>query len=103
MDRRPPTVIISLALAACVAGPAVVHAQDARLDVQSGDTMKSLLDRHVGKRVTLVMQSGPDMTGVVVKVGDRVVLLGSLQGNDFSDAAVSLDRINAVVVRVRTK
>jgi len=53
--------------------------------------------------VALVMVSGPDLTGTVVKVGERVVHLGELQGREFFDAAVSLDRITAVVVRVRSR
>lgn len=88
-------------LLACLAAPAAAPAQDAKLEVRDADSIKSVLERHVGKRVALVMASGPDLTGTVVKVGERVVHLGELQGREFFDAAVSLDRVTAVVVRVR--
>jgi len=89
-------------LAACVILPAAAPAQDVKLEVRDGDSIKSVLDRFVGKRVALVMASGPDLTGTVVKVSERVVHLGELQGREFFDAAVSLDRVSAVVVRVRS-
>ena len=89
-------------LAACLILPAATPAQDVKLEVRDGDSIKSVLDRFVGKRVALVMASGPDLTGTVVKVSERVVHLGELQGREFFDAAVSLDRVSAVVVRVRS-
>jgi hypothetical protein len=96
-------IVAGAVLTACIAGPSLTGAQDARLDVKEGDSLKSVLERHVGKRVSLVMGAGPELTGVVVKVGANVVHLGELGGREFFDAAVSLDRINAVVIRVRTR
>ena len=101
--RTRSLIIAGVFLAACVAGPAIAGAQDARLEVKDGDSLKSVLERHVGKRVSLVMGAGPELTGVVVKVGANVVHLGELGGREFFDAAVSLDRISAVVVRVRSR
>jgi hypothetical protein len=101
--RTRSLIIAGVFLAACVAGPAIAGAQDARLEVKDGDSLKSVLERHVGKRVSLVMGAGPELTGVVVKVGANVVHLGELGGREFFDAAVSLDRVNAVVVRVRSR
>ena len=97
------SLIAGVVLAACVAAPSIAVAQDARLEVKDGDSLKSVLERQVGKRVSLVMASGPELTGVVVKVGANVVHLGELGGREFFDAAVSLDRISAVVVRVRSR
>jgi hypothetical protein len=51
--------------------------------------------------VSLVLTTGPELTGVVASVGDQVVHLTGLAGREFFDAVVSLDRIGAVVVRVR--
>jgi hypothetical protein len=81
--------------------PATLHAQDARLEVRSDDGLKSVLTRHVGKRVTLVLTTGPELSGVVASVGDHVVHLTALTGREFFDAVVGLDRVSAVVVRVR--
>jgi hypothetical protein len=94
-------VVVGAVMASCLAGAGVAGAQGTPLAVQDGDTVRSVLERHVGKRVALVMQNGPELNGVVVKVGERVVHLGELGGREFFDAAVSLDRIDAVVVRVR--
>jgi hypothetical protein len=87
---------------ACLGGGAAV-AQEAKLEVRDGDSVRSVLERHAGQRVTLVLQSGPELTGTVVKVTEQVVHLGQLQGREFFDAAVRLDRVSGVVVRVRAR
>ena len=96
---------IALAVAVMTVTPCLpgftAHAQDAKFEVKSGDTVKSVLERQVGKRVSLVLTTGPELGGVVTAVGDFVVHISELTGREFSDAAVSLDRINAVVVRAR--
>lgn len=100
---RMTTLLATALLLGGLAAPATAPAQDTKLEVRDADSVKSVLERHVGKRVALVMASGPDLTGTVVKVGERVVHLGELQGRELFDAAVSLDRITAVVVRVRSR
>jgi hypothetical protein len=82
-------------------GPATLPAQEARLEVQGADTLKSVLARQVGKRVSLVLTTGPELTGIVASVGDQVVHLTGLAGREFFDAVVSLDRVSGVVIRVR--
>ena len=89
-------------IAASTLAPCTSLAQD-KLEVQKADTVKSLLERHVGKRVALVLTTGPELTGTVTAVGDQVVHLSQLGGREFFDAVVSLDRVNAVVVRVRSQ
>ena len=79
----------------------ISYAQDAKLEVRSTDTVKSVLERQVGKRVSVVLVTGPEVSGVVGSVGDKVVHLSELSGREFFDAAVSLEHIAAVVVRVR--
>ena len=99
---RPSGVLAVLALAIAVAGPlSAASAQDAKLEVRSGDVVKTVLDRQVGKRVALVLTTGPELSGVVTAVGDHVVHLSELAGREFFDAVVSLDRISAVVIRAR--
>jgi hypothetical protein len=96
MPLAATAVIVLFAL-----GPTILQAQDARLEVRSDDSVKSLLARHTGKRVTLVLTTGPELSGVVASVGDQVVHLTALSGREFFDAVVGLDRVSAVVVRVR--
>jgi small nuclear ribonucleoprotein (snRNP)-like protein len=65
--------------------------------------VKSVLERLVGKRVSVVLTSGPELSGVVTSVGDKVVLLSELTGREFFDGVVNIDQIGAVVVRTRTR
>lgn len=102
MQRRVLLVAVAV-LFGCLVGGTMAEAQDTKLELKDGDTVKAVLERYVGKRVSLMMGSGPELTGTVVKVGAGVVHLGELQGREFFDAAVSLDKINAVVVRVKTR
>jgi hypothetical protein len=78
-------------------------AQEVKLDVHGGDTVKSVLERLVGKRVSLVLTAGPEVAGVVTTVGDKVVLLKDLTNREFFDGVVSLDRVTAVIVRTRSR
>lgn len=79
-----------------------LHAGEAaKLEIQNGDSIKSILVRHTGKPVKLRLKGGEELGGVVAKVGDSVVHLSELSGREFFDAAVSLDAIGAVIVRVR--
>lgn len=92
-----------LALLVCAGpllGPLSVPAQEASLEV-NGDAIKVNLERQVGKRVRLRLVSGQDVEGTVVAVGTAAVHVARLAGMDFFDAAVRLDQIAAVIVRVR--
>jgi ABC-type uncharacterized transport system ATPase subunit len=82
---------------------APARAQDTKLDVRSTDTVRSLLERQAGKRVSVVLTTGQELSGVVTGVGDKVVHLSELSGREFFDAVVSLEHIGAVVVRVRAR
>ena len=90
-------------MAVVLAAPLASPAQDAKPEIKDGDSIKTILERYTGKRVGLVMASGPEISGVVVKVGERVVHMGELSGRELFDAVVSLDRINGVVVRTRAR
>jgi hypothetical protein len=95
-------LVRSLLLALVVAAglPAAAAAQD-KIEIRETDSLKLLLERHVGKRVGLVMRSGQELSGTVVKVGQHVVHVSELTGREFFDAVVQLDQLQAVVVRVR--
>lgn len=94
----------TVALLACLvaaAPAALVHAADETLAVAKGDDVPAILAARTGKVVT-VRLGDEEITGTVKTVGDRLVHLERLVGKDFFDAAVRLDRIDAVVVRVRS-
>jgi hypothetical protein len=102
--RSVSTAIAVLALLlAPVASLSTAEAQDAKLEIKSGDNMKTVLERQMGKRVGLVLTTGPEIAGVVTTVGDNVVQLTEVTGRELFDAVVTLDKIAAVVVRVRNR
>ena len=67
------------------------------------DSVKMVLERQVGKRVAVVLSTGQELNGVVIKVTRDLLHLSELGGREFNDAVIPLDRINAVVIRVRTR
>ena len=89
-----PTLMLAAFL---VAQPAA--AQD--LKVASTATVESLITAQKGKRVTVRTRSGQELTGVVREVTPRFVQLGALSGREFFDAVVSLDAVEAVIVRTK--
>jgi hypothetical protein len=93
---------LGLLLALCLPITAA-HAQDTKVEVRSPDTVKTVLDRLVGKRVSLVLTTGPELAGVVSMVGDKVVLLTDLTNREFFDGVISIEHIAAVIVRTRTR
>jgi len=98
---RLSRALAALALAAALSLPLSAGAQG-KLQVQSGDTMKTVLQGQMGQRVSVVLTTGPgEIAGVVTMVGDKVVHLSSLTGREYFDAVIALDQIAAVVIRVR--
>lgn len=73
-----------------------------KLALQPNDTVQSVLAQQVGKPVELRMKSGEKMGGKLEKVTDKLVHLSQLTGADFYDAAVEIESVAAVVVRVRS-
>jgi hypothetical protein len=93
------TVVAVLCLVVFAA--TLVFAQETKLSVAKDDTIRSVLAEQTGKRVTLKLDSGDELTGSVRGVGDRLVHLGELTGKEYFDAVVDLDEVAAVILRVR--
>jgi hypothetical protein len=89
----------TLLLAALLAAHPASYAQE--LKVASAATVESLITAQKGKRVTVRTRSGQELTGVVREVTPRFVQLGALSGREFFDAVVSLDAVEAVIVRTK--
>ncbi|MDZ7735250.1 MAG: hypothetical protein U5P41_03230 [Gammaproteobacteria bacterium] len=64
-------------------------------------SIESILADHTGQRVSLMMESGNELTGNVITVNDEVVHLGELAGREYFDAAIDMDDISAVIVRTK--
>jgi hypothetical protein len=93
-------LIATVAAAFFFALPALpAQAQD--LNVSASDTLQSVLAAQKGKRVTLRLSGGQEITGVMREATARLVVLGGLTGREFFDAAVPLEKVEAVLVRTK--
>jgi len=90
---------IRMLLLAALLAAQPAHAQE--LKVASAATVESLMTAQKGKRITVRTRSGQELTGVVREVTPRFVQLGALAGREFFDAVVSLDSVEAVIVRTK--
>jgi len=81
----------------------VLHADEPGIEVNDPAWIVKTLEQQAGKRVKVKLRSGQDVEGTVSKVGHHAVHLMQLTGMDFYDAAVRLDDISAVIVKVRNK
>lgn len=87
--------------AALVLAAAVNTAGAAPLAIGKGDDIAVVLGAQQGKRVTVRLGSGDELSGKVVLVGDSVLHLGELAGREFFDAVIPLAGIEALIIRVR--
>ena len=99
--RSRAVAVIALTASLCL--PIFAAAQDAKLEVQKTDSVKTLLERQMNKRVAVVLTAGPEVAGIVTVVGDKVVQLSKITGREFYDAVVAIDHIAAVIVRTDGK
>jgi hypothetical protein len=66
-------------------------------------TMKGVIVEHIGQWVLIKLSSGQNLEGIIVSVGDSVVHVEKVAGRNYYDAVVRLDRISAVLFKVRGK
>jgi len=99
VQRIVPAVMLMVGL--MVMSVPIASAEEVKYELKSAATMKTLLTDSLGKRVVLRLESGEEMEGTVTVVGERLVHISKLSKRDFFDAFVSIDRISAVIVRVR--
>lgn len=80
---------------------AVAHASAQGVAVAPTDTIQSVVSTQKGKRVTLRLRSGQELTGTLRESTDRLVVLTELTGREFFEAVVPIEAIEAVIVRMR--
>ncbi len=73
-----------------------------KIDLKPGDDLHSVLMEQVGKPIELRMKSGEKIAGKLERVTEKLAHVAQLTDADFYDAAVALDSVAAVVVRVRS-
>jgi hypothetical protein len=94
--------IIAIAVALGLASLAAA-ADEQKFEIRGEDSVRTVIAAAVGKPVTLLMASGQEVTGTVVKVGDHAVQLTRLSGRDFFDGVFQLERVDGVILKVRGK
>ena len=99
VNRIVPAVVLMVGL--MVMSAPIASAEEVKYDLKPATTMKALLTDSIGKRVVLRLESSEEMEGTVTTVGEHLVHLSKLSKRDFFDAFVSIDRISAVIIRVR--
>ena len=96
----------ALVIALCwtVTSIPVVSAEEAKYELKSpAATIKDILLEQTGKRVIVRLETGENLEGTVTRVGESVVHIAKVSGRDFYDAVVRIDRISAVLFKVRGK
>jgi len=94
---------LSLLIAAILALACSCVFAQGKIDLQTADTILSILQKNIGQTVELRMKSGEKIGGKVEKIGDKLVHLSQLTGAEFFDAAVDTADVAAVVVRTKSK
>lgn len=84
-------LVLSLAGTALAQTPALAPA----------DTTQSVLAAQKGKRITLRLRSGQELTGTVRDCTSHLVVIETLAGREYFDAVVPLESVEAVLVRNR--
>lgn len=98
-SMRSATGVILAAAVTVIFAAAAGAAERKPIEFRKGDTVKDVIQRHVGKTVEVYLISGEKLKGKVSAVGDASIHLSELAGMDFFDAVVSSGDINAVVIR----
>ena len=70
-----------------------------QLTITGEDTIDTVLTAQKGKRVTIKLKAGDDLTGTVGEVNKEIVQLRELTGKEYYDAVVVLKGIEAVIIR----
>jgi TRAP-type mannitol/chloroaromatic compound transport system substrate-binding protein len=92
-------LVTSRSLLAAAAVGAMLWGPSAMAD---DPNMRDALAGNKGKRVTVLLAAGQELTGTVSEFGSGTVKLTELSGKEYFDATVRIDRIEALIVRARS-
>ncbi|MBL8471205.1 MAG: hypothetical protein KF778_15425 [Rhodocyclaceae bacterium] len=76
-----------------------LHAEG--LSIAATDTTVTVLGAQKGKRVTLRLKSGQELSGSLRDVTEKLVLLEGLAGREFFDAVIPIDSVEAIILRTK--
>ena len=77
-------------------------AQDTKFELTKGYGIREILTGYTGKRVAIRLEVGEELEGIVTSVGEHLVHISKLSKRDFYDAVIRIDKIDAVIFRVRS-
>ena len=100
MKKRAAALAAVILMAGTFVSLRPVSAEE-KVAVTPALNIRDFLAANQGKRVSLRLGGGDAIEGIVTKVGDHVVHLSSLIGREYSDALVSIERIEAVIFKAR--
>jgi phosphate uptake regulator len=79
----------------------LVAAED-KIELRQSAGIKEVLAEFTGKRVSVTLDSGVELGGIITRVGDHLVHISRLTGRDYFDALIRIDRISSVIVRAKS-
>jgi len=79
-----------------------LFAQEMKIELSKDYGIKEVLTGYTGKRVAIRLDAGEELEGIVTSVGDHLVHISKLSKRDFYDAVIRIDKIDAVIIRVRS-
>lgn len=91
--------VLAAFLCTLFAGLSPSYAQE--VGISANDTTQSVLTTQKGKRATLRLRSGQELTGMVRDVSAKLVVVGAVAGREFFDAVVPLESVEAVLIRTK--
>jgi hypothetical protein len=69
--------------------------------VAARDTTQTIVAAQKGKRITVRLRSGQELSGTVREATDKLVVLGELSGREFFDAVIPMEAVEAVLIRTK--
>jgi hypothetical protein len=89
-----------LALALMIV-PAAPASYAEPIAIKAGDTLQKQIEAQKGKKVTLRLVSGEELSGTVRSTTGELIHLGELSGREFFDAVVDVSKVTALIVRTK--
>ncbi len=102
--RRQESLTMNNAVIAILLGgilTASITATADPLTLNQDDTVDKVLTAQKGKKVTIRLGSGEDLSGTVKDVNGSLVQLSELSGKEFYDAVIATKNIAAVIIRTK--
>jgi predicted aconitase len=71
------------------------------VSVTPSDTPQSFIAAQKGKRISVRLRSGQELSGLVRDASAQLLVLGEVAGREFFDAVVPMASVEAVLIRTR--